>query len=141
MMGFIIALHVLICLLLIVVILIQSGRGGGLVESLSNVESMFGTKTNAFLTRATTILSVGFFITCLSLAIMSARQGKSLLKSVKPKSATVTKQPQAKPAVTEPAKSTPEQAAPAKTETQPSQPAGAQTTPAQPQENQAAKTP
>ncbi|MCM8779816.1 MAG: preprotein translocase subunit SecG, partial [Candidatus Omnitrophica bacterium] len=62
MMGILIALHVIICALLILIILIQAGRGGGLVESFSGVESMFGTKTNTFLTRSTTVLSIAFFI-------------------------------------------------------------------------------
>ncbi len=77
--GLIIAVHVIVCILLIILILIQRGRGGGLVDTFSDVESMFGTKTNAFLTRTTTILSTIFFITCLSLALISARQSKSLL--------------------------------------------------------------
>ncbi len=84
MIGFVIAIHVIICLFLIVVILIQAGRGGGLVESLSGVESVFGTKTSAFLTRTTSVLAVLFFITCISLALLSARQSKSLMRSVKP---------------------------------------------------------
>jgi len=86
MMSVIIVFHVIICILLIGIILIQAGRGGGLVEGFSGVESMFGTKTNSFLTRTTTILAVLFFITCLSLAILSARQGKSLMATV-PKAA------------------------------------------------------
>lgn len=77
--GLIIAVHVIVCILLIILILIQRGRGGGLVDTFSDVESMFGTKTNAFLTRTTTVLSIIFFITCLSLALISARQSKSLL--------------------------------------------------------------
>lgn len=77
-----IALHVLICIFLILIVLIQSGRGGGLLESLSGVESMFGTKTNALLTRTTTVLSTLFFLTCLSLALFSAHQSQSLLKNV-----------------------------------------------------------
>ena len=79
-MTFLITLHVIFCVLLIIVILIQAGRGGGLVEMLSGAESIFGTKTSAMLTRATTILSIAFFITCLSLALLSARQSKSLIK-------------------------------------------------------------
>ncbi len=78
-MGLLIGIHVLACILLIIIILIQAGRGGGLVENFSGVESMFGTKTNTFLTRATSVLSIIFFITCLSLAFMSARKSKSLM--------------------------------------------------------------
>jgi preprotein translocase subunit SecG len=84
MMGFIIAIHVIVCALLIVIILIQRGRGSGLVESFSGVESMFGTKTNTFLTRTTTVLSTLFLLTCLTLAILSARQSRSLMRNIKP---------------------------------------------------------
>ena len=84
MMTLIITIHVIACALLIALILIQRGRGGGLVESFSGVESMFGTKTNAFLTRTTTVLSVLFFITCLSLAVLSVKQSRSLMRNAKP---------------------------------------------------------
>jgi preprotein translocase subunit SecG len=96
MMGLIIALHVIICIILIAIILIQAGRGGGLVEGFSGVESMFGPKTNTFLTRTTTTLSILFFITCLSLAFLSARQSKSLMRDIKASPKTQS-QPQAQP--------------------------------------------
>ena len=78
-----IVLHVIVCFLLITLVLIQRGRGSGLVESFAGVESMFGTKTNTFLTRTTTILSVVFFISCLTLAFLSVKQSKSLLSNIK----------------------------------------------------------
>ena len=83
MINLMIVLHVVVCFLLITLVLIQRGRGSGLVESFAGVESMFGTKTNAFLTRSTTVLSVIFFFTCLCLAILSVKQSKSLLSNVK----------------------------------------------------------
>ena len=83
MMTFIIVIHVLACILLITLVLIQRGRGSGLVESFAGVESMFGTKTSAFLTRTTTIFSIIFFFTCLSLALLSVKQSKSLLSDTK----------------------------------------------------------
>ena len=92
MMTFLIILHVTACVVLIGLVLIQRGRGAGLVESFAGVESMFGTKTSAFLTRITTIMSVVFFITCLTLAVLSVRQSKSLMRdvrSVKPKTDVV----------------------------------------------------
>jgi len=78
-----VVVHVIACVGLIGIVLIQRGRGSGLVESFAGVESMFGTKTSVFLTRATTVLSIVFFITCLSLAILSVKQSKSLLSEVK----------------------------------------------------------
>jgi len=88
-MTFIIIIHVIICILLIAIILIQAGRGGGLVESFSSVESMFGPKTNVFLTRSTTVLSILFFLTCVSLALLSARQSRSLMQNLKIKSTPI----------------------------------------------------
>ena len=82
-MTLIVIFHCIVCVLLIILVLIQRGRGGGLVESFSGVESMFGTKTNEFLTKLTTVLASIFFITCLLLAIMSVRQSRSLLANVK----------------------------------------------------------
>ncbi len=87
MFGLVIALHVTVCVLLIIIILIQAGRGGGLVESLSSVESMFGTKTNALLARTTAILSTIFFITCVGLAFLSLQQSRSLMRHVNPAAA------------------------------------------------------
>ncbi|MFA6129552.1 MAG: preprotein translocase subunit SecG [Candidatus Omnitrophota bacterium] len=83
MMTFVIVIHVIACIVLIILVLIQRGRGAGLVESFAGVESMFGTKTSAFLTRTTTIMSIVFFMTCLSLAVLSVKQSKSLMRDVK----------------------------------------------------------
>lgn len=77
--AFLLAIHITVCLALIIIVLIQRGRGGGLVESFSGVESMFGTRTSAFLTKATTILSILFFVTCIGLAGLSARRSRSLM--------------------------------------------------------------
>ena len=80
--AFVIVIHMLVCALLITVILIQSGRGGGLVDSFSAAESIFGTKTNTFLVRTTTVLAVLFLITSLSLTFISVKQGKSLMQNI-----------------------------------------------------------
>ena len=90
MIMFLIIIHVIACIGLIGIVLIQRGRGSGLVESLSGVESVFGTKTSAFLTKTTTVLSIIFFLTCLSLAAFSLKQSKSLMRSVKPSAAVRT---------------------------------------------------
>lgn len=80
MFNFIIVIHAVVCTLLIAIILIQRGHGGGLVEGFSDVESMFGTKTNTFLSRFTTILATLFLFSCLFLAFLSARQSRSLME-------------------------------------------------------------
>jgi preprotein translocase subunit SecG len=82
MMILLIVVHVFACIVLITLVLIQRGRGAGLVESFAGVESMFGTKTSVFLTRTTTIMSIIFFFTCLGLAVLSVRQSKSLMRNL-----------------------------------------------------------
>jgi len=91
MMAIIIGIHVVVCFLLICLILVQSGRGGGLIESFSGMESVFGTKTSAFMTKFTTVLSVLFFLSCLTLAFLSVRQSRSLMSGVKPVPSAVQK--------------------------------------------------
>lgn len=77
--GFVIFVHALVCLMLVVIILMQSGRGGGLTESFASAESMFGAKTNEFLIKGTSVFAVLFLVTCLSLAFLSSNKNKSLM--------------------------------------------------------------
>jgi preprotein translocase subunit SecG len=67
-------LHVMICLVLVIAILIQSGKGGGLVSAFgtSGGHAIFGGRGAAtFLSKATTILGAGFMVTSLLLALLS----------------------------------------------------------------------
>jgi len=77
--GFFIFLHAIACFILIVVVLMQNGRGGGLTDSFAAAESMFGAKTNEFLVRATTIVACIFLVTSLTLAFLSAQKEESLM--------------------------------------------------------------
>ena len=77
--GFVIFLHAVVAVLLIVIILMQSGRGGGLTEGFASAESLFGAKTNEFMIKATTIFATLFLITCLGIAVLSAQKSKSLM--------------------------------------------------------------
>lgn len=61
--------HVLICLLLVVTVLLQAGKGGGLAGSIGGglaSTSVLGGRTAAtFLTKATTVLATAFMLSCL----------------------------------------------------------------------------
>jgi len=81
--GLFIVVHVLICLVLIVIVLAQSGRGGGLTEGFAAAESVFGAKTNEFMVKATAAAGSIFLITSLSLAYLSARAERSLMDDQK----------------------------------------------------------
>ena len=82
-MGFILVIHVIVCVLLVISILMQAGRGGGLTETFQSAESMFGTQTNVFMVRFTTILAVIFLSTSLILAFNSSKGDKSLMANKK----------------------------------------------------------
>ncbi|MCQ9206263.1 MAG: preprotein translocase subunit SecG [Omnitrophica bacterium] len=79
--GFVIAIHVVSCIILIGVILLQAGRGGGLSETFGGEASqtIFGTKVSVFLTKATIVAAALYLVTCLSLGIMTTRRGRSLI--------------------------------------------------------------
>ena len=77
-------IHVIVSVLLVVVILVQRGRGGGLVEALAGAESLFGTKTSSFLVKTTTILAILFFVTSTTLALLSKERGRSVLERLPP---------------------------------------------------------
>ena len=78
---FVIGIHVIVSLVLIAVILLQAGRGGGLSESFGggSSQTVFGTKTSLFLTRATAGCAIVYILTCLTLAVMTSHQGRSLV--------------------------------------------------------------
>lgn len=78
-MGFVLVIHVIVCILLVISILMQAGRGGGLTETFQSAESMFGTQTNAFMVRLTTILAVIFIGTSLLFAFQSSKGTQSLM--------------------------------------------------------------
>jgi preprotein translocase subunit SecG len=117
-MGVILVIHVIVCVLLVIVILMQAGRGGGLTETFQSAESMFGTQTNVFMIRLTTGLAVIFLCTSLFLAFQSSKGNQSLMSNkkllstvAKPVEAPVTKvespKPMAPPAIVTPNKDVP----------------------------------
>jgi len=82
-----VAIHVIACLILIVVILLQAGRGQGLTGSSfssGSVQSIFGTRAADFLTKATTVAAVLFLFTCIGLDILETRKSRSLFEEKRP---------------------------------------------------------
>jgi len=77
---FLIILHLLICLGLVCVVLIQSGKGGGLAGGAfgGSAQTVLGGRgATDFITRATMVLGAAFFVMSLTLAIMSAGRGRA----------------------------------------------------------------
>lgn len=74
--GLLMAIHLIVCLCLVAVVLVQSGKGGGLAGGAFGgaTQTVFGGRgATDFITRATVILGVLFFVTSLSLAILTSR--------------------------------------------------------------------
>lgn len=79
----ILTMHVIVVVLLVMMILIQRGRGSGLIEAASSAESLFGTKTSSLLVKSTAVLAVLFFITSMSLTFLSKKRSGSLTEKYK----------------------------------------------------------
>lgn len=111
--ALLIVVHVIVSIVLILVILLQAGRGGGLSEAfgMSSTQTFFGTSATKFLQRATSVCAIVFLLTCLGLAAMSTHRSRSLMERVKPvpQTAAGKKEPVKVPAEakTEPAKAEP----------------------------------
>ncbi|MBU0683636.1 MAG: preprotein translocase subunit SecG [Candidatus Omnitrophica bacterium] len=76
--------HIMVCLVLIAVILLQAGKGGGLTEAFGGEasQSVLGTQAPVILKKATTVAAVLFLITSLVLGIVTARRGRSLFDNI-----------------------------------------------------------
>jgi len=85
MIAIIAAIHIFACTALVVSILLQSGKGGGLAGAFGagSSQTLFGGRGAAtFLTRASTVLAVVFFLTSLTLGLTSARQTSPVARSL-----------------------------------------------------------
>lgn len=94
-------IHVIVCLFLIIVVLLQSGKAADLAGAFGGMGSQtaFGPRGAAtILSKATTIAAILFMVGSLSLAILYTRQGSgagsTVLESAPPpKTATTPKAP------------------------------------------------
>ncbi len=86
----ILVLHLIVCLLLIFIILVQSSKGAemGAAFGGSN-QTLFGSRGAAtFLNKMTTIAAVMFMLTSLTLAILASQQSSVMSSAPTEKSAT-----------------------------------------------------
>jgi preprotein translocase subunit SecG len=80
-MPILVALHVIVCLLLVLVVLMQRPRSEGLGSAFGGgiTDNVFGSQTTNVLARFTTWMAIGFFVITLLLSILTAKMnsGKS----------------------------------------------------------------
>ena len=94
--------HIIVCLFLIIVVLLQSGKSGDIAAAFGGMGSQtaFGPRGAATaLSRATTWSAIIFMVTSITLSVFASRHGgsNSVLQSVKPS------QTQSQPAAPAPA--------------------------------------
>ncbi|SPF46447.1 Protein translocase subunit secG [Candidatus Sulfopaludibacter sp. SbA4] len=91
--------HIAVCIFLIIVVLLQSGKAADLAGAFGGMGSQtaFGPRGSAtLLSRATTVSAILFMVTSLSLSILATRSaglGTTVLEDVQQKTAPAKSQP------------------------------------------------
>ena len=79
--------HILICLALVMIVLLQTGKGADMGATFGggSSQTLFGsTGASTFLTKSTTLVAVAFMLTSLGLAYLSSsKTGTSIMQDVK----------------------------------------------------------
>lgn len=77
-------LHVIVSALLVAIVLLQVGRGRGMLGFLGGgaAESLFGSRAGDVLTKATAVVAALFMITSLSLAYLAVKKGGTVMKGI-----------------------------------------------------------
>jgi len=95
-------IHVLVCAFLIIVVLLQSGRGADVAAAFGGMGSQtaFGPRGSAtVLTRATTWSAILFMVTSITLSVIASRRSTSgsVLGNIKPSQTKSQPAPQSAP--------------------------------------------
>jgi len=79
----IIVLHVITAIILVLAVLIQTGRGAELGAAFGSMgQASFGRGQQTFLAKATTVLAVVFMVTSMSLSLLSSKlTGRSVIQA------------------------------------------------------------
>jgi preprotein translocase subunit SecG len=116
MITFLAIVHIVACLGLVGLVLLQDSKGGGVFTSQASSNSVLGANGATSLAQTMTKVVAGIFaVTCIGLSIMSARSEKSVVDTMMPAAAplapvapataptTTTTTPEAAPAPAQPA--------------------------------------
>jgi preprotein translocase subunit SecG len=99
-------LHVFVCIILILVVLLQAGKGANMGAAFGgSSQTVFGSSgAGTFLGKMTTIVAAVFMLTSLTLSYFSVYKGSSIMDSVKQAAPQTTQKPVPPPAGAEKAK-------------------------------------
>ncbi len=108
---FVVIIHILVCILLVLIVLLQRGKGASMGAAFGgSSQTIFGSSgPGTFLGKITTVVALVFMITSLYLAYFSASKGRSVMDSAP--TAAEQSAPQPQPQV--PQQQAPQQSAPA----------------------------
>ena len=85
MVTFLALVHIMACLGLILLVMIQDSKGGGVFTSQASSSSVLGAGGATSLAKTMTkVIAAVFAATCIGLSIMSARSEKSVIDSMAP---------------------------------------------------------
>ncbi|MCM8759223.1 MAG: preprotein translocase subunit SecG [Candidatus Omnitrophica bacterium] len=96
MLTFLIVIHLIVSILLIVAVLLQSGKGSSMANVFGGggMETVFGAETPAIMNRITTVLAILFMINCILLTTVSFRYtGPSVIQRELQKQSIPSEQP------------------------------------------------
>ncbi len=81
-------IHILVCILLILIVLLQTGKGADIGAAFGggSSQTLFGSAgPGGFLTKITTVVAIIFMVTSIGLAYVSShRTGASMMKETRP---------------------------------------------------------
>ena len=94
----VVTIHIIVCVILVLTVLLQQGKGAEVGAVFGSSEAMFGSAGPASaLNKVTTVVAIVFMITSLALTYLAAhKKGDSVMEDVKvevPATASETKQP------------------------------------------------
>ncbi len=111
MISAILIIHVIVCFFLILIVLLQTGKGADIGAAFggTSTQTLFGsTGGNTFFNKLTIGVATVFMMTCLLLAYFSTKPGTtSIMKKTKATQSAPVQQTQQKQAATEPGKTAP----------------------------------
>ncbi len=90
MITFLAIIHIIACLALVGLVLVQDSKGGGVFTSQSTSNSVLGaTGATSLAQTMTKVMAIVFAVTCIGLTIISARSEKSVVDGAVPLNAPI----------------------------------------------------
>lgn len=110
-MTFLVIIHLLVSILLILAVLLQSGKGSSMANVFGGggMETVFGAETPAIMNRITTVLAILFMINCILLTTVSFKySGPSVIQRELQKQSVPSEEPTKPVSPTTPATNVPQ---------------------------------